>query len=60
MEVLCVTVPVNGIFTTPIDHEMEMTPKGAYVLMLPVMYVICRRNLRLTVDALKRCLEAQN
>jgi Polyketide cyclase / dehydrase and lipid transport len=44
---------------TRIDHEMEMTPKGAYVLMLPMMYLIGRRNLKLTVEALKRFLEAR-
>ena len=45
---------------TRIDHEMEMTPKGAYRLMLPVMYLIGKRNLRLTVGALKKHLEARS
>lgn len=44
---------------TRIDHEMEMTPKGVYRLMLPVMYLIGRRNLKLTVGALKKHLEAR-
>jgi uncharacterized protein YndB with AHSA1/START domain len=44
---------------TRVDHEMEMTPKGAYLLMLPMMYVIGRRNLKLTVAALKRYLEGR-
>jgi uncharacterized protein YndB with AHSA1/START domain len=44
---------------TRIDHEMEMTPRGAYLLMLPMMYVIGRRNLKRTVAALKRYLEGR-
>lgn len=44
---------------TRVDHEMEMTPKGIYVLMLPVMYLVGKRNLKLTVGALKRYLEAR-
>jgi Polyketide cyclase / dehydrase and lipid transport len=44
---------------TRIDHEMEMTPKGLYALMLPMMYLIGRRNLKLTVAALKGYLEAR-
>jgi uncharacterized protein YndB with AHSA1/START domain len=44
---------------TRIDHELEMTPRGAYLLMLPMMYVIGRRNLKLTVAALKRYLEGR-
>jgi uncharacterized protein YndB with AHSA1/START domain len=43
---------------TRVDHEMEMTPKGAFVLMLPVMYLVGRRNLKLTTGALKNYLEA--
>lgn len=42
---------------TRIEHEMEMTPKGPYVLMLPMLWVIGKRNLRLTTEALKRYLE---
>lgn len=44
---------------TRVDHEMEMNPKGVYVLMLPMMYLIGRRNLKLTIDALKKYLEAR-
>ena len=43
---------------TRVDHEMEMTPKGAFVLMLPMMYLLGRRNLKLTTGALKKHLEA--
>jgi ligand-binding SRPBCC domain-containing protein len=42
---------------TRIDHEMEMNPKGAYRLMLPMMYLVGKRNLKLTVAALKKYLE---
>ncbi len=44
---------------TRIDHEMEMTPKGVYRLMLPVMYLIGKRNLKVTVAALKSYLETR-
>lgn len=42
---------------TRIDHELEMTPKGIYTLMLPMMYLIGKRNLKLTIQALKEHLE---
>jgi uncharacterized protein YndB with AHSA1/START domain len=45
---------------TRVDHEMEMTPKGAYLVMLPVMYLLGKRNLKLTVGALKTYLEARH
>ncbi len=45
---------------TRIDHEMEMTPKGVYRLMLPVMYLIGKRNLKVTVAALKSYLETRS
>lgn len=46
----------NG--TTRIDHELEMTPKGLYVLMLPIMLAIGRRTVRITAKALQMHLES--
>jgi hypothetical protein len=43
---------------TRVDHELEMNPKGVFRLMAPMMFVIGRRNLRITADALKRHLES--
>jgi hypothetical protein len=40
-----------------VDHELEMTPKGAFVLMTPLIWFIGRRNLRATAAALKRRVE---
>jgi uncharacterized protein YndB with AHSA1/START domain len=42
---------------TRIDHELVMNPRGVFRLMMPVMFSTGKRNLRLTVDALKRHLE---
>jgi uncharacterized protein YndB with AHSA1/START domain len=42
---------------TRVDHELEMTPKGAFVLMTPLIWFIGRRNLRATAAALKRRVE---
>jgi uncharacterized protein YndB with AHSA1/START domain len=42
---------------TRVDHELEMTPKGAFVLMAPMMWFTGRRNLRATADALQRRVE---
>jgi hypothetical protein len=42
---------------TRIDHELEMTPKGAYVLLLPMMWMVGRKTLRDTMEALRRHLE---
>jgi uncharacterized protein YndB with AHSA1/START domain len=42
---------------TRIDHELVMNPRGIFVLMMPVLYSTGKRNLRLTVEALKRYLE---
>jgi len=44
---------------TKVDHELEMTPKGFYVLMSPFLGMIGRKNLRRTADALKKYVEAQ-
>ena len=42
---------------TQVDHELEMTPKGVFVLMTPFMGMMGRKNLRRTADALKQYLE---
>src|SRR5262245_2237311 len=44
---------------TRVDHELEMKPKGIYVLMSPLMGVMGRKNLKRTADALKQYVEAQ-
>jgi hypothetical protein len=44
---------------TRIDHELEMTPKGIFVLMTPMMGIIGRKNLRRTAEALKCFLESR-
>lgn len=43
---------------TRVDHELEMSPRGLFVLMSPVIWMTGRRNLRATADALQRHLEA--
>lgn len=45
----------NG--STRIDHELEMTPKGVYLLMLPLMWITGKRTVRITAEALKSYLE---
>jgi hypothetical protein len=42
---------------TRIDHELEMTPKGFFKVMLPFMGLMGKKNLRATADALKDFLE---
>jgi hypothetical protein len=42
---------------TQVDHELEMSPKGFYVLMTPFMSMMGRKNLRRTADALKQYVE---
>jgi|SRR5262252_2126629 len=44
---------------TRIDHELEMTPKGAYKLLSPILGLVGRKNLRATADALKRFMESE-
>ena len=39
--------------STRIDHELEMHPKGAFVLFAPVMGMIGRKNLKDTANALQ-------
>jgi uncharacterized protein YndB with AHSA1/START domain len=43
--------------STRIDHELEMRPKGAFVLFAPMMGLIGRKNLRDTANALQAALE---
>lgn len=43
---------------TRVDHELEMTPRGLFVLMTPLIWMTGRRNLRATAAALKRHLES--
>lgn len=42
---------------TRVDHELEMTPKGPFKVMGPMMKSTGRKNLAATADALKRHLE---
>jgi hypothetical protein len=43
--------------STRVDHELEMTPKGAFRLFAPMMAAIGRKNLRDTAEALRAHLE---
>ena len=43
---------------TRIDHELEMRPKGIFLLMMPIMWYTGKRNLHATIAALKAYLEA--
>jgi uncharacterized protein YndB with AHSA1/START domain len=43
---------------TRVDHELEMSPKGFYVLMSPFMGMMGRKNLQRTADALKKYVES--
>lgn len=42
---------------TRIEHELEMRPKGAFVLFAPMMGAIGRKNLKETAGALQRHLD---
>ena len=44
---------------TRIDHELEMFPRGLFVLMSPLMGMMGRKNLRATADALQRYVEGR-
>jgi uncharacterized protein YndB with AHSA1/START domain len=44
---------------TRVDHQLEMRPKGAFLVFAPVMGVIGRKNLRDTASALQTYLEKQ-
>ena len=43
---------------TQIDHELEMTPKGAFKVFTPMMGMIGRKNLRDTTTALEAHLQS--
>jgi hypothetical protein len=43
--------------STRVDHELEMTPKGAFVLVAPMIRLTAKRNLCATAGALKAYLE---
>jgi uncharacterized protein YndB with AHSA1/START domain len=45
---------------TRVDHELEMTPKGAFKILSPVMTMVGRRNLRATAAALARHVERRD
>jgi hypothetical protein len=45
---------------TRVDHELEMTPKGAFKVLSPVMTMVGRRNLRATAAALQRHVERRD
>jgi uncharacterized protein YndB with AHSA1/START domain len=42
---------------TRIEHELEMRPKGTFILLAPMMGMIGRRNLRDTANALQTHIE---
>jgi uncharacterized protein YndB with AHSA1/START domain len=42
---------------TRVDHELEMTPRGVFRLLGPMMAGMGRRNLRATAEALQEHLE---
>jgi hypothetical protein len=44
---------------TRVDHELEMTPRGVFRLMTPMIARTGRKNLRATAEALKGHLEAR-
>jgi uncharacterized protein YndB with AHSA1/START domain len=44
---------------TRIDHEIEMSPQGIYRLMMPMMWFMGKRNLRITAQSLKAYLERE-
>jgi len=48
------TADRNG---TRIDHELEMTPKGMFKILTPLMGMMGKKNLRDTANALQRYLE---
>ena len=44
---------------TRVDYELEMSPKGIFMLMTPMMAFMGRRKLRATAGALKAYLEGR-
>ena len=43
--------------STRVDHELEMRPMGAFIVMAPIMGIVGRRNLKDTANALRAHLE---
>ena len=43
--------------STRVDHELEMRPTGAFIVMAPIMGLIGRKNLKDTANALRAHLE---
>ena len=43
--------------STRVDHELEIRPKGAMIVMAPIMGLIGRKNLKDTTNALRAHLE---
>jgi uncharacterized protein YndB with AHSA1/START domain len=43
--------------STRVDHELEVRPKGAMIVMAPIMGLIGRKNLKDTAEALRKHLE---
>ena len=43
--------------STRVDHELEMRPTGAFIVMAPIMGIVGRRNLKDTANALRAHLE---
>ena len=50
-----VLTPEDG--RTRVDHELEMTPRGAWKAFGPIVAMVGRRNLAQTASALKEWLE---
>jgi uncharacterized protein YndB with AHSA1/START domain len=44
--------------STRVNHELEMRPKGAFLVFAPLMGIIGRKNLKDTANALQAHLEA--
>ncbi len=44
---------------TRIDHEIEMNPKGFYILFAPIMWMTGKKNLKETIEALQKYLESR-
>lgn len=50
-----VLTPEDG--RTRVDHELEMSPRGAFKVLGPLIAMMGKRNLHATADALKRWVE---
>ena len=47
----------EGDGRTRVDHQLEMTPRGAWKVFGPIIAMVGRRNLQQTASALKNWLE---